>query len=217
MAAGNYTDMVPTSGSFSVWSVNMNTAEPTVKLITAIPDAEGLNGATALNGFTGTVLIADSILGGIWKVDVNTGDYSMIIQNEALAPDTAASSNSFGINGLRMSGESLYFSNSGQGTIGRIPVNGDGSAAGDVEILAHATSSSDKYDDLDVDSEGNAWVANHPNSINEVTMGGVQSNTTGFEQPTSARFGRGAGSETLYVVNYVGAKGGEVVSVSNLS
>ena len=211
VAAGNFSNFKAIPGSFSVWSVNMNTAEPTVKLITKIPEAEGLNGATALNGFsTGTVLIADSIAGGIWKVDVNTGAYSKIIENAALNPPTATS---FGINGLRMSGNSLYFSNSGQGTIGRIPVNGDGSAAGAVEILANATSSSFKYDDLDIDSEGNVWVATHPGSINKVTPEGVQSNMTGFANPTSARFGKGATVETLYVVD-IG--NGGVVAVSNL-
>ena len=224
VAAGNYSaSRVPTFGSFAVWSVNMNTAEPTVKLITTIPEAKGLNGAAALNGFTGTVLIADSILGAIWKVDVNTGAYSMAIQNSDLNPDpSVAEGQSLGINGLRMADDSVYFTNSYQGTYGRIPINSDGSASGDAEILARTLSSSDLYDDFDLNSAGTAYISIHPNAINEVTTAGVSTNMTGdgssFLQPTSARFGRGSEVNTLYVGNYGnGEVFGQVVAVTNLS
>ena len=235
VAAGNYTTSnhstrvpgEPTSGSFSVWTLNMTAAEPIVKLITAIPEAELLNGAAALNGFTGTVLIADSILGAIWKVDVATGDYSKAVQNSAFAPNASEPvGDSFGINGLRIFREKVYFTNSAQGTFARIPVNSDGSAAGDVEILARtAQPSLETYDDLDMDPEGNVWIASHSftaslfassNIINEVTPGGVQTNltSTSFLLPTSARFGF---EGELYVVNYGNSSvSGQLVVVSNL-
>lgn len=220
VAAGIYdtSNDVPTFGSFSVWSVNMNTAQPTVKLITAIPEAQGLNGLAALNGFSGTVLVADSVLGAVWKVNVATGAYSMAIQNSNFAPSASAPvGHSLGINGLRTVGNSLYFTNSAQGIFGSIRINPDGSAAGEVEVLA-TTPPSEFYDDFDMDPAGNAWITRHPGIINEVTRGGVQTTMTGegtsFQQPTSARFGRGSQSGTLYVVD---AQNGQLTAVTNAS
>ena len=227
VAAGiyNISNLVPVFGSFSVWSVNMNTAQPTVKLITAIPEAQGLNGAAALNGFSGTVLIADSILGAVWKVNVATGAYSMAIQNSNFAPSASApAGHSLGINGLRTVGNSLYFTNSAQGIFGSIRIHPDGSAAGAVEVLATRAQPTQSYDDFDIDSAGTAWIATHagvrnaPGIINEVTREGVQTNMTGegnsFNQPTSARFGRGPQSGTLYVVD---AANGQLTAVTNAS
>ena len=221
VAAGNYTgnggSETPTPGSFSVWSVDMTTSEPTVKLITTMPDAGGLNGMTALNGFSGNVLIADSTLGGIWKVDVATGSHSMVIQDSHFANTVTGS---LGINGLRMFEGSLYFTNSVLGTYGRLPITSAGAAAGTVDILSRSPSTSDIYDDLDLSSAGNAWITTHSNAVTEVTAGGTQTNMTGngnsFLQPTSARFGRGAEDQTLYVVNAGNTGTGQLVAVSSI-
>lgn len=217
VAAGNYTSEVPTMGSFGIWQVDMTQAEPTVKLITQIPTAEGLNGMTALNGFSGTILVADSILGAVYKVDVSTGAYSIAIQNDDFAPN-AAETPSFGINGLRMSGGELYFTNSAQGLFGRVPINAKGAAEGDVQILARLEASAGTYDDFDVDCGGNSWIATHNDMVLTVTIGGTQTNMTGgttpFSQPTSARFGRGSEAAVLYVVN---DESGQLVAVDGLS
>ena len=223
VAAGNYTNLVPANDSFSIWQVDMNqTPEPTVKLITPIPAAEGLNGMAALNGFSGSVLVADSKKSAVWKVDVSTGAYSIAIQNDDFAPNTAAQS--LGINGLRMSGGNLYFTNSAQGFFGKVSVNGEGTAVGDVQTLARLDSSAGTYDDLDLDCAGNSWIATHDDLLLAVTTGGTQSNMTGgatqFKEPTSARFGRGSGSETtvLYVANAgKGDAHGQLVAVDGLS
>ena len=215
VAAGDFSSgRTPVFGSFSVWSVNMNTPQPTVKLITAIPEAECLNGAAALNGFSGSVLIADSVLGAVWKVNVATGHYSIAIQHSGFA-STPSVPQSLGVNGLRISANSLYFTNSAQGIFGRVRIHPDGSAAGDVEVLATRAQSTYMYDDFDIDLAGNAWITTHPGMIYEVTRDGVQTNVTGdasaFVQPTSARFGRGSQSRTLYVVD---AANGHLVAIN---
>ena len=221
VAAGNYSSAsAAVAGSFAVWSVNMKTSSPTVKLITKIPDAKGLNGAAALTGNTGTVLVADSVLGAVWKVDVMTGGYSIAVQDPALAPDASKpSGTSTGINGLRMHGSLLYFTNSAKGTYGRIRINADGTAAGDAVVLATRPLSSGIWDDFDRHLQGDAWIATHPNSITEVASGGVQTSVSGggatFVQPTSARFGRGARTDVLYVVSAGnGTISGQVASIS---
>ena len=219
VAAGNYSSAQQAiAGSFAVWSVNMNTPQPTVKLITKIPEAKGLNGAAPLNGNSGTVLVADSILGAVWKVNVATGQYSIAVQDPALAPDASKpSGTSIGINGLRTDATSLYFTNSATNTYGRIPINSDGTAAGAAVILA--TASSGILDDFDRDAQGNAWIATHHNAMTEVTSGGAQAPILGgsgmFVEPTSARMGRGAQTSTLYVVSSGnGTVSGQLASMS---
>ena len=112
---------------------------------------------TALNSFSGTILVADTILGAVYKVNVSTGAYSIAIQNDDFTP-TAAETQSFGINGLHMRGGDLYFTNSVQGLFGRVPINSEGAAEGDVQILARLEASAGTYDDFDVDCRGDSWV-----------------------------------------------------------
>ena len=204
VAAGNYTDLSPVPGSFSIWQVDMTQAEPTPKLIARISSAAGLNGMAALNGFSGSIMVADSILGSVYKVDVSTGAFSTAIQNDAFAPNPTETP-SFGINGMRMSGGELYFTNSAKGTFGRLPVNGEGAAEGDVQILGQLEAAGTSFDDFDLDCTGNSWIATHNNMVFTVTTGGTQSNMTGgatpFVQPTSARFGRSSETGVLYVGN----------------
>ena len=81
-----------------------------------------------------------------------------------------------------------------------------------MEIIARVDVPQVEYDDFDIDWAGTAWVATHPNSLNEVSFEGAQRNFTGkdtgieIEQPTAARFGRGSKQEakTLYVVTIAG-------------
>ena len=136
-------------GTWSVWSVNMNTPEPTIKLITWIPGGETLNGMTTSNGwYSDLVLIADCTLGALWRVNVLTGDYSIAIQNPAF---NNTSTSARGINGVHVKGRFLYFTNSATGSYARIPITANGSAAGQVELLA---TSPGEYDDF---AFGSVW------------------------------------------------------------
>ena len=219
VVAGNYSsDESAVAGSFSLWSVNMNSPQPTVSLITKIPEAKGLNGAAALNRNSGTVLVADSILGAVWKVNVATGQYSIAVQDPALAPDSSKpAGTSIGINGLRTDATSLYFTNSATSIYGRIPINADGTAAGAAVTLAQ--SSSGIFDDFDRSPQGNAWITTHPSSMTEVASGGAQTVVPGdgnvLVQPTSARYGTGAQANTLWVVSAGnGTVSGQIASIS---
>jgi hypothetical protein len=62
-----------------------------------------------LLGYRDIVLIADSALGAIWGLNINTGGSGIAIQNSDLAP---TSSFPLGINGLHVRGPTLYFTNS---------------------------------------------------------------------------------------------------------
>ncbi|KAH6671287.1 hypothetical protein B0J14DRAFT_670318 [Halenospora varia] len=65
-----------------------------------------------------------------------------------------------GINGPRIFNGYLYFTNSGQGTVGRVKIADDGSKAGDIEIVARIPGMppgmGHAYDDFTLDSYRNA-------------------------------------------------------------
>ena len=191
VVAGDFVNRQAVPGSFSVWSVDLNTPEPTVKLITSIPEAGGLNGMTTLKEASDVVLVADSLLGAVWRVNVTTGEYGIAIQSPFFAGENAIP---IGINGVRMFERMLYFTNSAQGIYGRVSITNDGNAAEEVQILGRVKVPAVLYDVFDIDRNGNAWITAHPSFLFEVTSEGNQRNITGhitdLIQPVSARFGR---------------------------
>lgn len=195
-------------GSFSLWSVDLNGPKAKYRQIVAIPEAGLLNGVTALPGkghYSDVVLVADSALGAIWRVNVHTGAYETIIQDPLLQPPPGAP---FGVNGIHASGPYLYFTNSGLGFFGAIPISADGYPTGPVTPFVNAVNGTN-FDDFALDANSNAWIATAPNAVYEVTRdspvpiliagGGDDMTLLG---PTSAAF-RGS---TLFVVT--GGAGG---------
>ena len=191
--------------------------KPTVRLITSIPAAVDLNGMTTVKSISNTVLIADSRLGAVWRLNVITGNHSIAIQNPLFLNSSITP---IGINGIHSHEGMLYFTNSAQRSYGRVSIADDGSATGEVEILA--TAPSVIFDDFALDREANAWITAHPNEVIEVTTKGIQRNIIAnssieFLQPTAASFGRGYKSEenTLYVVTIGSATAGAQVIAIN--
>ena len=218
VVGGNWstTTFLAEPGTFSVWSIDLNTPVPNVKIISSIPEAAALNGIATLAGSPDIVLIADSARGAVWRLNIVTGDHSIAIQHPLFTNSTTKSP--IAINGIRTFGGMLYFLNSAQGSYGRVPITDDGSATGEVEILGRLDVPTAKYDDFAMDWEGNAWVATHPNALSQVTVEGRQRNVTGdsdtvtMTQPTSAEFGRGSKQEekTLYITT----SGGQLIAIN---
>ena len=226
VAIGNYSSVtfngIP--GTFSVWSVDLtkNTKNPTVKKITDIPEADALNGMTTVEGVPDLVLISDSSLGGVWRVNTTSGEYDMAQRHVLFTNCT--STFPLGINGIRTYEEKLYFVNSAQRLYGRVAIDKTGNATAEPEILARAGEGVFAWDDLAIDWEGNGWIATHLNMVTEVTVGGKQRNITAGDDrseivhPTSIVWGRGsqAASKTLYVVTageLENGKSGTVIAV----
>jgi len=223
---GNYTvaEFAGALGSFAIWSLDVRSpTAPVAKKIASIPDAQALNGMTAVKESPGLLLIADSALGLIWSLNATSGTYQKAIQDPLLGPSVSFP---LGINGLHVHKNTLYFTNSAQGVFGKVGITSAGKATGKVTMIAK-DSTGNKYDDFALDWQGNAWITNHPNAVTEVTTGGAQisvvevGNNTQALQPTSAAFGRGSLVDqcTLYVVG-AGTNSsttiisGQVVSVS---
>ena len=155
------------AGSFSVWSVDLRGHEVKSRLVTTIPEAGTLNGVAAIpGGNKDLVLIADSILGAVWRVNVKTGEYASIISSPLWLPSAEVR---FGINGVKVQGPYLYFTNSAQSTFGAVPIDlQTGEAVGEVAVFATGPNGTN-FDDFSFKpNAGGAWVATQPNAVYQI-------------------------------------------------
>lgn len=195
----NVTTLTGTQGSFSVWKLDLSKGTPSARKVTDIPQGQQLNGATVIKSSPGAILVADSTAGEIYHVNVNTGEYSVVQSGSYLESSTSIP---IGINGLHVYANNLYFSNSAQGTFVRVPITATGGACGNYMVIAH-DQPGEIYDDFAIDCYGSSWVTDHNNVVDKITISGQQSvaaNQSNIVQPTSAAFGNGANSCTLYIV-----------------
>ncbi|EJD42390.1 NHL repeat-containing protein [Auricularia subglabra TFB-10046 SS5] len=200
IATGNYsTTSGSTPGSYAIWTLDLRPKTPRAKQAAAVPSAANLNGVAALDG--AHVLVADSINGVVYKVGLRTGKHSVVLSGDAYqAPPPPAFQ--LGVNGLSIRHGTLYFTNSGAGTLARVPLQG-----GKVEVLADGL---ELPDDFALTPAGDAFVTlNTVRSVVRLALrsgskrtqvaGGPESED--FATPTAARFGRTRKDrETLYVV-----------------
>ena len=202
IAVGNYTGFIGVKGSFAIWTLDLRKGLPGIATkVASITEAESLNGISIVTGNQDRILVADSTLGALFRVDISTGQYVEIEQNAHLAPTGTLA---LGINGVHIFGSNAYFTNSAQGIFGKIPFSSQGTPVGNPTVITHTLSPNLTYDDFAFDSSGNAYVTNHPHGLTKITQAGTQiliENSTAFDQPTSAAFGTTSGlTRTLYVV-----------------
>ena len=184
-----------------------------VSLAATLPDALLVNGLTTLN--TTHILAADSLLGVIWGVDVLSGSSYVAFNDTLLAHPPPLPIP--GLNGLKIfNGSTLYFTNSAQFTFGKIPLNKDGSAAGDAVRITKAFANT-SYDDFALTSHGEAFLVNGPSdSVAEVNDDGEQTlvagvrGSTEIAEPTSAQFGRTLLDNDILYVTTAGGLGSPV-------
>ncbi|KPI41841.1 uncharacterized protein AB675_5460 [Cyphellophora attinorum] len=217
---GNFSTKTFTStqGSYSIWEINLNGLElehdseghwsdwkrgtqAQLKKVADLPDAGLANGLTVLNPTLGILLVADSINGIVWSVNVRTGDVASAIKDATMAPQPDLSGGlPLGINGLVASNGYLYYDNTNTVTFYRSPINSTtGAATGPAELLIDQEFANIFPDDFTLDFAGNAWLAceyGHVAFFDSVTNGekhnitAVAGNSTGLPHGlTSAKFG----------------------------
>ena len=159
------------------------------------------------------LLIADSVLGVVWRLDYLTSEYEIILESPLMLPPPGPIV--LGINGIHVFDSSVYFTNSFQGLFARVPVElygpDAGSATGDYIVVAN----NGPGDDFAFDKEGNAYITQDPSDALElVTRKGMVTvlagnvNSTILEGDTAASFGRTKWDENvLYVVTNGGIAG----------
>ncbi|KAL2784550.1 hypothetical protein BJX66DRAFT_343909 [Aspergillus keveii] len=215
VVVGNYSvhEFKGIPGTFSIWLVDLKADVTSVKKLTSIPEALTLNGITTAS--KSVIMVADSPVGIIYSINIDTGCYQIGIQDAHFQPPPS-SPFPLGINGIHRRDDTLYFTNSGQGTFGSLLITDKGNAAGQISIIANAPPGN-FYDDFAIDSRNNPSITIHPSSIETLMLpsGAVSSiiNSTEIVHPTSCVFGNSRDTKrTLYVVTAGDASGSQIIS-----
>jgi sugar lactone lactonase YvrE len=225
----NASGVVAIPGTGFLWSVDFSasSSSPLITEITALPQVSYPNGMTALPENDGAVLLADSTLGCVWRIDIHTKAVDIAVQLPQMEPPSTAST-PIGINGVHAKQDPfgstvLYWSNSFETTIYSINIDGCTgvmlSGQQEPRIRARAEDGYLFVDDFAIDSQGGIWAA--ANFNNTVLYASTQSHilrpVVGSENSllmagcTSCSFGRRPGMDNvLYVTN----SGAEVFPVN---
>lgn len=225
VVVGNYSVSTATAtpGSWSIWELDLNNfnssreqqtwsswtehssraiapTKAAVKKVADIPEAGLLNGMTVLDPSIGVVLVADSLNGSVWSVNVWTGKVDIAISDSSMKPNAELSGGlAIGINGISVRNGYLYYDNTNQVTFNRIAINTTmGHATGSAETLVDNEFANIFPDDFALDVAGNAWLAceyGHIAFFEGVTSGkrpGIKAVVQNVTMPngfSAARFG----------------------------
>lgn len=129
------------------------------------PDARFLNGLVELA--SGIVLAADSVAGRIWRFDPASGALSAWLDHPSLAADPNRPQLP-GANGLKLRDGWLYISNSVQGTLSRVRLDGD-SPGGAPELIARTGA----IDDFAFLPDGSIAAATHGDKLIRIGADGA--------------------------------------------
>jgi hypothetical protein len=209
-----------TNGSYALWKVNLTSfncdefgnvdRKPVVSKIADIPGASFLNGLTLVAPSSPYLLAADSGLGVVWRINYYTGEYKIVL-DDALMKPVPGQLAVLGINGVHTREGYLYFSNTFQYILARVPISPQGTSTGSYEIIANIG----LCDDFAFDKKGNAYISQDAgDALEQVTPAGKvtvlagNTNSTILEGDTAAAFGRTTlDSNTLYIVTNGGIAG----------
>ena len=196
-------DLTCTSGSLSTWGVDFRPERhhdpapvPRVHKIAAFPDAGFLNGVATLNSHLGIILMADSFKGGIWSLDIWTGETTLLFTDPSMAGTTEAQN---GINGIRIRPGELYFINSAQGTFNRIPIDpATGVKRGSATVITDGLAAPDDFE-ID-DRKGMAYVCNgFLDQVLKIELASGKCEVlVRLPGPTSMRWGTGGRQKSLF-------------------
>jgi len=231
VGGGNFTLQPWSSGAdtYQVFEVDLTSFDkdstPKVKKIAYLPGCGLANGFELLSREDGTVLIADSDAGVVWKLNVNEGTVEKLIDVEEMKPPPPPSI-PMGINGIKIRDGYLYWSNTGQQFFCRIKIDDEGKTSGSVEVLEREII----VDDFVFDRKGNAWVTCHAvntlgvvKAAGGVIIAGGSIDKLTLAGGTACQFGRtSSDADVLYFVTSGGmaapvngaeVEGGKVVAI----
>jgi hypothetical protein len=204
------------AGNWSVWKVDFVHSKknlPAVSKISDLPKASFLNGMTLLAPGSPYLLIADSVLGVVWRLNHLASEFEIALESPLM--QAPAGPVLLGINGIHVLDSSVYFTNTFQKLFARVSVNlhgpDAGFAVGDYEIVANNGVS----DDFTFDKDGNAYITQDSgnelqlvNQEGKVTLLAGNATSTIVEGDTADAFGRTKWDENiLYVVTNGGIAG----------
>ncbi|KAI4242399.1 MAG: hypothetical protein L6R42_011027 [Xanthoria sp. 1 TBL-2021] len=171
---------------------------PIINEIGTVREGLAMNEITHSRRNDGFVLISDSLIGGVWKFDINTGKHELVIKDASLAgPTNRTELTAFGINGLRVQNDMLSYCNSGAQTFWKMQLHPNATSAGPAKIIT----SNIACDDFALDPHGIiAYVASPRNALVRldtrigaqlVVAGTFNESSSNNLSASSARFGTG--------------------------
>lgn len=169
----NYTEETIFTVDFS-GATDENPNATVVTTVAELPEAVMLNGMVALPSNPHVLVIADSRVGCLWRVDIDTGNVVKAISS-TLFNATANSTAPIGIDGLKFSSDGLtaYFTNVDLDFFGKLPVYDNGTAlvaTGGIEILT-TFEGDDNWDDLALaQNDTIAFGAMNPGIVAKVVL-----------------------------------------------
>lgn len=156
-------------GSYGVYRVDMSgfasdshgnvTSNADVKKVATVPDALFLNGSALLSREKGIILLADSIVGAVFALDVKSGKVDTWLKDRQLEKVTENPMMP-GVNGIKIHKGHLYLSNTDTKTFLRAELlssNATEYTAGKVEIVQEKLNA----DDFAFDEDGSAYLTTH--------------------------------------------------------
>lgn len=188
-------DVFAVIGGKGIYKVDFTSGSPRASLIKTIPEANNFNGLCAFDN--SSVLVADAGRGSVYRLDVNTGAYSVVLQDPTMAPTGGIP---FGIDGIKYRDGVVWYTNIFRNSFHRIPVDpATAKATGAVQTLWTNLMG----DDLCFGPNGKIYVAtNGRNSLVEVDPAVGRPTSVGtVTGSTSCAFGR---TERDLNVAYVG-------------
>lgn len=219
VTAGNYTlASGPTTGSWAVWRVDLNGWNSTppegtlplpashVSKIADVTEAAYLKGMSLLSDRY--VLLSDFRAGVVYRLDFNSGAYKIVIEDGLMVAVPQPIFGASGVNGLRVRDGYLYFTNTGQNILAKIPINADGIPSGTASVITHTPASTDYFDGFTFDAHGDVYLGTGSgNTLVRVSQSGGpvvkiagRLDSTTLAGPTNCAFGRGATDQgVLYV------------------
>lgn len=199
-------------GSYAIFKIDMSdfkidgngdvTTSAAVSKVADVPDALFLNGSALLNREEGVILLADSILGAVYRLQISSAKVDVWIQHKRLEKVT---DNPLlpGVNGIKVYKGALYLSNTEARTFLRVAIDESGASTGEIELLQENLN----VDDFAFDADGSSYLTTHIfQSVVKLRGDGKRSRIAGAPDDrtcagtTAAAFGRTASDRTsLYV------------------
>jgi hypothetical protein len=212
----NATSGAPEQGSQALWMLDLTNSPPQVQKLIDLPNAGFLNGLTMLSTDPPQVLVSDSVLGAVWRVDIDTKDATIVLQDNAtMLPDLNVVP-VVGINGLRydVRTETVFYTNTGKGIFASIKVNPrSGTGKGAYNVLSTEVLGADDFG-LSSDRETKngmkveAYVAGHgTNQLWRVVSEGGKAGkniVANVTMPTSVQIVGSGDGETVYITTAIG-------------
>ncbi len=188
-------DVFAVIGGKGIYKVDFTSSPPKSSLIKTITEANNLNGLAVFD--SSSVLVADAGKGVVYKFDVNTGAYAVVLQDATMAP---SGSIPFGIDGIKYRNGTVWYTNIFKNSFHKIAVDPvTAKPSGAVTTLWTNLMG----DDLCFGPNGKIYVAtNSKNSLVEVDPAVGKPTSVGtVTGSTSCAFGR---TEKDANVAYVG-------------